>query len=272
MNRNANRLAGLAAGDAFPPLTVAVSAAANERYWGSAGVDHPLLRAGALYPPIAANLTVLLVQQTVGEALLHTAQTIVCRATDECGARVHVTGAVSERFERRGREYAVVDATVAGGGGLLWESRATFTSTRAATTNTGARAERAAAPEPVDPGAPHRTIHLDAAMLRAYSRAGNFHSDPDEARRLGMPGLVAQGMQVCGPAYGVLLDAWGVEFLERGRFGARFVGMVVEDQTVDAAVEVDSRANGARFEVRDDRGRVVALGDASRVMRSAGRG
>jgi acyl dehydratase len=83
-----------------------------------------------------------------------------------------------------------------------------------------------------------RSLHLTEAMLQAYSRRGNFHSDPDEARRIGMPGLVAQGMQAAGPAYGLLLDAWGEEFLASGELELKFVGMVVADQTVEAVVEV----------------------------------
>lgn len=270
MNRNASALSDLGVGQRFPPLAVTVSAAANERYWAAAGADHPLLRDGALYPPIAANLTVMLVQQIVGEALLHTAQTVVSRATEEAGDTLHVTGAVEERFERRGRDYAVVAATVRrASGGVLWESRATFTSTRAPAKDilTPTRTEPREVRTELSPDARHRALHLDAAMLRAYSRAGNFHSDPDEARRLGLPGLVAQGMQVCGPAYAVLLGEWGGDVLARGRLDTRFVGMVVDGQTVHAAVDVD--AEHARFDVHDDRGRVVALGEAHRVTRSA---
>ena len=44
----------LTVGDRFGPLSLAISRAANERYWASAGVDHPILRDGALYPPIPA--------------------------------------------------------------------------------------------------------------------------------------------------------------------------------------------------------------------------
>lgn len=272
MNRNANVLTGLEVGDHFPVLEVTVSPAANERYWTAAGVDHPLLRRGALYPPIAANLTVLLVQQTVGEALLHTEQTLTSRAVGTAGDPLQVAGTVTERVARRGREYAVVTATIAGAAGEpLWESTATFTTARAPAAQPGSGAARPA-PDPVPPDARHRTLHLDAAALRAYSRAGNFHSDPDEARRLGMPGLVAQGMQVCGPAYGIVLDEWGEELLASGTFSARFVGMVVENQTVDAAVELGRDGNRARFDVRDDRGRVAAVGTASRVRPSAAPG
>jgi acyl dehydratase len=108
-----------------------------------------------------------------------------------------------------------------------------------------------------------RDLLLTPELLRAYSRRGNFHSDEDEASKLGLPGLVAQGMQVVGPAYGVLLAEWGEEFLEHGEVELKFVGMVMEGETVDAGVTID----GDRAEVEvvnRDRGRTVAVGRASR--------
>ncbi|MGZ8752752.1 MAG: MaoC/PaaZ C-terminal domain-containing protein [Acidimicrobiia bacterium] len=83
-----------------------------------------------------------------------------------------------------------------------------------------------------------RSLTLTEALLRAYSRRGNFHSEPDEARRIGLPGRVAQGMQVAGPAYAIALDAWGDEFLGHGVIELKFVGMVTEDQTIDTTVEI----------------------------------
>ncbi len=109
------------------PLTLAVSRAANERYWSAAGVDHPVLRAGALYPPIAANLTVMAVQRVVDLPLLQTAQQIVCHRRADAGVELTVTGRVTERYEKRGREYAVVTADVTlPDGARLWTSVATF--------------------------------------------------------------------------------------------------------------------------------------------------
>ena len=109
------------------PLTLAVSRTANERYWSSAGVDHPVLRAGALYPPIAANLTVLAVQSVLDLPLLQTAQQIVCHRRADADVELTVTGRVTERFEKRGRDYAVVTAEVTlPDGGPLWTSVATF--------------------------------------------------------------------------------------------------------------------------------------------------
>lgn len=101
--------------------------------------------------------------------------------------------------------------------------------------------------------------HLTAEMLHAYSRRGNFHSEPGEARRLGLPGLVAQGMQVAAPAYGLLLDAWGDPFLATGELDLKFVGMVTDGHTVDATVEVEG--DTATLDVTCE-GAAVAVGTA----------
>ena len=108
-----------------------------------------------------------------------------------------------------------------------------------------------------------RELLLTPELLQAYSRRGNFHSDPQEARRLGLPGLVAQGMQVAGPAYGLLLDQWGEDFLAHGEVDLKFVGMVVDGDTVDATVTIDGDA--AAFEVVNrDRECVAVVGHASK--------
>ncbi len=109
-----------------------------------------------------------------------------------------------------------------------------------------------------------RSLPLTAELLRGYSRRGNFHSDPEEARRLGMQGLVAQGMQVAGPAYGALLDEWGDEFLARGELELRFVGMARDGDTVDAEVIIDG--SSAEIEVRNGE-RTAVVGRASVVAR-----
>lgn len=111
-----------------------------------------------------------------------------------------------------------------------------------------------------------RSLTLSEELIRAYSRRGNFHSDAAEARRLGLPGLVAQGVQVAGPAYAVLLDAWGEEFLAAGEIDLRFVGMVVDGQTVDAAVSFDEGGDEASLEVTNrDTAKTAVVGSARRV-------
>ena len=120
-------LAPIPAGTVLGPMTLRISRTANERYWSSAGVDHPALRSGALYPPIAANLTVLLVQTVADRPLLQTAQRITAHRSAEADVELTVTGIVTERYEKRGRDYAVVRAEVAlPDGRPLWTSTATF--------------------------------------------------------------------------------------------------------------------------------------------------
>jgi hypothetical protein len=127
VHRTASPFGGAVVGTDLGPLRVTVSAAANERYWASAGVDHPALRQGALYPPVAANLTILLFQTVATRPLLHTSQRLVSHRRGQAGTELTVTGTVADRYEKRGREYAVVDAVVAlPDGEPLWTSTATF--------------------------------------------------------------------------------------------------------------------------------------------------
>jgi acyl dehydratase len=93
----------------------------------------------------------------------------------------------------------------------------------------------------------HRALTITEDLVRRYSRRGNYHSEADTADALGLPGLVAQGMQSAGPAYGLLLDAWGQDFLSHGEIDMRFVGVVRAGDTVEARVGVDGDV--ATFEI-----------------------
>jgi hypothetical protein len=128
------RFGEVAAGTVLEPFTVAISAAANDRYWDGAGVDHPLRRAGALYPLIAANLTILTFGRLCPDAMIQTRQRLVCHRRSDAPATLRTAGRVSERYERRGRMYVVVETTVSrddgsagGDGSLLWSSTVVFT-------------------------------------------------------------------------------------------------------------------------------------------------
>src|SRR5690242_12214973 len=92
-----------------------------------------------------------------------------------------------------------------------------------------------------------RELAVTEDLVRAYSRRGNYHSDPTLSAELRLPGLVAQGVQAAGPAYGLLLDEWGEEFLVHGEIEMRFVGIVLAGDTIAASVEIDG--GEATFEV-----------------------
>jgi acyl dehydratase len=100
-------------------------------------------------------------------------------------------------------------------------------------------------------------------LVRAYSRRGNFHSDAETARALGMPGLVAQGVQIAGPAYNMLLDEWGEEFLATGEIDLRFVGMVVAGDSIEARVEIDADRTAIIEVTNTSSGKTAARGRAA---------
>src|SRR5207237_6557469 len=108
-----------------------------------------------------------------------------------------------------------------------------------------------------------RTITED--LVRAYSRRGNYHTDPATSAALGLPGLVAQGMQVAGPAYGALLDAWGEEFLAHGELDLSFTGVVLAGEAIEAHIDFEDDGAHARFAVTNlARATVAVTGTASR--------
>ncbi|MGZ4691254.1 MAG: MaoC family dehydratase [Acidimicrobiia bacterium] len=113
-----------------------------------------------------------------------------------------------------------------------------------------------------------RILELTPELLRAYSRRGNFHSDPELSAALGYEHLVAQGMQVAGPAYGLLLDAWGEEFLAHGTIELKFIAPATDGETVEAAV--DPGPDDAAIEVQNiSSGRTAVVGRAIRTTSPA---
>jgi hypothetical protein len=130
MNSPAIGFAELEPGTALAPLHLTISAAANERYWRSAGVDHPVLVAGALYPPIAANLTVLCFGQTCPDPVIQTRQYLRAHRRVDAGTELVTTGRVAACYEKRGRSYVDVETTVATTGAPndpVWTSLVSFT-------------------------------------------------------------------------------------------------------------------------------------------------
>jgi len=117
---------GVEVGTRFGPVTFSVPETANDRYWEAAGIDHPARAEGALYPPMAANLTILALQTVAPAPLLHTAQTLRSHTVARAPADLTVSGSVTGRFAKRGREYVEVSVEVTVGDGPLWTSVATF--------------------------------------------------------------------------------------------------------------------------------------------------
>ena len=132
MHELSTEWASLAVDRPLGPMRLTISEAANERYWRAAGVSHPLLEAGALYPPIAANLTILCFQQTCPDAMIQTRQRLQCHRIAQAGAELITFGRVVARYEKRGREYVDIEMAVITADAPdqpLWTSWVTFTPT-----------------------------------------------------------------------------------------------------------------------------------------------
>ncbi len=132
MHETSSAWAGLQAGHELQPLRLVISEAANERYWRAAAVDHTRLAAGAHYPPIPANLTILCLQQTVPDAMIQTRQRLKCHRIAHAGSELVTTGRVVDRYVKRDREYidiAAVVTTADAPDAIVWESWVTFTPT-----------------------------------------------------------------------------------------------------------------------------------------------
>jgi hypothetical protein len=110
-------------------LRVVVSLTANERYWRAAGADHPALRSGVLYPPIAANVSVLLFGQACPEPVIQAAQRLRCHRAAAAPAELVATGRVVACYEKRDRAYVDLEVQVATTDSLdpMWDSAVTFT-------------------------------------------------------------------------------------------------------------------------------------------------
>jgi hypothetical protein len=128
LHNDANALAGLEIGQQLGPLEVTVSAEGNERYWAAAGVDHPLLREGVLYPPIGATLVIMLVRSAIAPGeVLHTGQQLTAHRFAHVDEPLLTTAVVRDRFSKRDRDYVIVDGrTCNARGETVWSMSGTF--------------------------------------------------------------------------------------------------------------------------------------------------
>jgi len=207
-----------------------LSAAANERVLARpAGIDHPALAAGALYPPIARESPRwLCFGEVCPDAMIQTPPVPALpppwsRPASSPGVELVTTGKVSRRYEKRGaatlrrpsrRSWPPpIDPT-----NPLWSSEVLVHARRR---RWGSARDRAC-----HPGFRN---HRGTGVRRRTRGAANFHSDPALVGRVWRsPGLVAQGVQAAGPAYGAFARRVGRRVPRaRPRSTCVFVGTVL---------------------------------------------
>jgi acyl dehydratase len=105
----------------------------------------------------------------------------------------------------------------------------------------------------------------------------NYHTDAEQAKKLGFPNIVVQGMMSTCFASQVMLDAFGRGFLEGGRMSLKLTNVLWVDEAVTARARVRERTpEGTRTRVHcdvwvdKDDGTRILLGDASALEGAGG--
>jgi len=226
---------------------------------------------------------------------LHAQQDWELFAPIPIGAALRTRSTIIDRYQKRGRDYVVneTDLMDASDGHLLVRGRThqSFLPPKAKGEGGGFVVDRATARQkeqerearasfPTATGPELSALHKQVDQRRCWMFSGpgaNYHTDAEQARKLGFPNIVVQGMMsTCFAAQG-MLDAFGRGFLEGGRMSLKLTNVLWVDEAVTARVRVRERtAEGTRTRVHcdvwvdKDDGTRILLGDASALEDAGG--
>jgi acyl dehydratase len=206
------------------------------------------------------------------------------------GSRVRTRSTIVDRYAKRGRDYVVneTDLMDAADGRLLVRGRThqSFLPPKDRAEGVGfvvdqdtAKAKETREPRaafPTATGPELRAVHKKVDQRRCWMFSGpgaNYHTDAEQAKKLGFPNIVVQGMMTTCFAAQVMLDAFGRGFLEGGRMSLKLTNVLWVDESVTARGRVRERTReGTRTRVHcevwvdKDDGTRILLGDASALQ------
>lgn len=176
---------------------------------------------------------------------LHARQEWQLFAPLRVGAPVRSRSTIVERYTRRGRDYVVneTDLVDAADGRLLVRGRThqSFLPPRSERSEgfvvdekTAARkAPRAPFPTATGPALASLEKTVDARRCWMFSGPGrNYHNDREEARKLGFPNVVVQGMMSTCFVSELMQQAFGSGWLAGGRMDVRLTNVLWVDERV----------------------------------------
>jgi acyl dehydratase len=221
---------------------------------------------------------------------LHARQDWELFAPIPVGARVRTRSTIVERYHKRGRDYVVNETDLLDAATLQLYVRGrthqSFLPPQRERTAGGEYVvdEHTAERKPREPRAPFPTAtgteltsatkHVDQRRCWMFSGPGrNYHTDREQAQKLGFPNIVVQGMMTTCFAAQVMLDRFGQGFLRGGKMSLKLTNVVWVDETLTAhGRERERTPEGTRTRVHCDLwvdkadGTRVLLGDASAVV------
>lgn len=198
------------------------------------------------------------------------------------GAEVRTRSTIVDRYAKRGRDYVLNETDVidAASGALLVRGRThqSFLQTEADGEGFVVDAGTAAKKKPRPPFPTATGVDLEPVtkvvdQRRCWMFSGpdrNYHNDAEEARKLGFPNIVVQGMMTTCFIAQVMLDRFGEGFLSGGRMDLKLTNVLWVDERVTARAKVRETTREGTFSrvhcdvwVEKDDGTRILIGDAS---------
>jgi acyl dehydratase len=213
---------------------------------------------------------------------LHARQEWLLFAPLPLGSRVHTRSTVIERYRKRDRDFVVNEVDYCDASGRLLVRSRTHQSFLADDPQAGhdvvdresaAKKEKRAVGEGDGPELEPVALLVDRATCWRFSGPGrNYHTDPEEAKKLGFPDVVVQGMLSTCLISQVMGNAYGRGWLAGGRMDVKLVNVLWGGEAVRARAKLrgETPEGGLRrreYEVwveKDDAKKtVVTVGSAS---------
>lgn len=247
----------------------AITPDAVENYIAATGDDHPWYRGatplgGPIAPALILHSVVFRTRDWYLPKIfgnLHARQEWEGFAPIRVGETIRSRSVVVERYIKRDREYVVNEVLLFGTGGRIVQRSRTHQSFLLDAERAAAGAgyavdrerEKSAARgfhvgerggEPIE--APMRPV--SQAMCMAFSGPGrNYHTDAEEARKLGFPEIVVQGMWSVCLIGEMMTRRFGLGFMVGGKLDLRLVNVLWAEETSGARGRiVERRPEGER--------------------------
>ncbi len=198
-------------------------------------------------------------QNLVGN--LHAQQDWEFHAPMEVGSQVKTRSMIVDRYSKRGRDYVVneTDVVAEADDRLLVRGRTYQSFVPSKATGLAPGGDKPKRTHPPFPTAEGRG--LDSAELRVDDRRcwmfsgpeRNYHTDRDEARKLGFPDIVVQGMLSTCLVSRVMQQEFGAGWITGGRMSVKLTSVVWVDELLRCHARVrEAVAEGSRTRVHCD--------------------
>jgi acyl dehydratase len=200
---------------------------------------------------------------------LHAQQDWELFAPIDVGTRVRTRSTIVERYHKRGRDYVVneTDITDTDEGRLLVRGRThqSFLPPRPEGEGGGfvvdedtakAKAAEPRPPFPTATGQDLVTVEHTIDQRRCWMFSGpgaNYHNDAEQAKKLGFPRIVVQGMMSTCFVSQIMLERFGEGWVTGGKMSVKLTNVIWCDETVRVHGKVrESQPEGTRERVHCD--------------------